>query len=347
MKSYKDKHALVGLLFLGIAAGLFGRGFERLRLSFLHTGDFNQATALLATEQNLAPQIQTPPTISLGFAGDIMLDRGVKAKVHTYFGGDYSKLFAHTEFLQEPDITFANLEGPVSDVGHDKHNRYSFRMDPSVVPALKAAGIDVVASANNHIGDWGVAALTDTLARLRAGGIQTCGIGMDKAEAETPAIFSKDGYTLGFLCFSDVGPDEMAATDTTPGILIVDDTDFDSIVANASKKVDALIVSFHWGVEYQAKHTARQAALATRAIAAGAVMVEGEHPHIVEDMSSYNGAPILYSLGNFIFDQAFSKETMHGLYVTANISGKSVTDVTPHPIVLDKNFAPSLVEAKN
>ncbi|MEI8129886.1 MAG: CapA family protein [bacterium] len=342
MKSYKDKQLLFGLLFLGLSAGFLGRGFEHIHFTFPATNDLNQAAAVIATQQNLVPSLPTPTSITIGMVGDIMLDRGVKFKVNKNLGGDYAKLFANASFLKDTDITFANLEGPVSDVGADRHNLYSFRMDPKIVPVLKDAGVDVVSSANNHIKDWGEPALIDTLERLRAGGIQTCGIGMNKAEAETPAIFTKGDRTVGFLCFTDVGPDDGAATDTKAGVLLANDPDFDTIVHTASTKVDALIVSFHFGVEYQTKHNARQEALAQKAIDDGAVMIVGAHPHVAEDIAAYNGAPILYSLGNFIFDQPFSSNTTHGLYVTATLTGKSVTDVTPHETVLDSNYAPSL-----
>lgn len=342
MKSYNDKKVLFGLLFLGLAAGFFGRGFEFIKISFPATHNLNTAAALLATEQNLAPTIKVEPVTTFGFVGDIMVDRGVKAKVNKYLGGDYAKLFANAGFLQEPDITFANLEGDVSTLGRDRHNLYSFHMDPAIIPALESAGVDVVSSANNHINDWGPTALADTLTRLRASKIATCGIGMNKTEAETPAILSRNGQTIGFLCFSDVGPNEAAATDTTPGILLASDPEFASIVKRASEKVNTLIVSFHFGVEYQAHPTARQKLLAQEAVDSGASLIVGAHPHVPEDISEYHGAPILYSLGNFIFDQEFSKETMHGLYVTASLKGKTFFDVLPHVTVLDKNFAPSL-----
>ncbi len=342
MKSYKDKQLLFGLLFLGLAGGALGHGFERLGLTVPASRDLGQAAAFMATETNIAPQVLPAPSITLGFAGDIMLARGVASQVKKNLGGDWNKLFLNAGFLAEPDVTFANLEGPVSDRGLDRHNLYSFRMDPSVVPALKAAGIDIVASANNHIGDWGPDALADTITHLRAGGIATCGIGMNKSEAETPAVFARDGYTVGFLCFTDVGPNDMAATETTPGILLASDPDYDGIIKRAAEQVDALIVSFHWGEEYQAKHNSRQEELARRAIDSGAAMVEGEHPHVAEDTDTYRGAPIFYSLGNFIFDQAFSKETTHGLFITAAISGKSVSDIATHITTYDKNFAPRL-----
>jgi poly-gamma-glutamate capsule biosynthesis protein CapA/YwtB (metallophosphatase superfamily) len=346
MKSYKDKdkQLLIGLLFLSLVAGLTGRFFETEHFTFPKANSLNSAAALLATQQNIVGTKQnTPVTVSLGFGGDIMLDRGVKTKVQKNLGGDYNALFANAGLLKDPDISFANLEGPVSDVGTDKHNLYSFRMAPETIPALKAAGIDVVSSANNHIGDWGYDAMVDTIKRLRAADIATCGIGMNKADAVTPAIFSKDGYTVGYLCFTDVGPNDMAATATTAGILLASDPDFDTIVRDAAKKVDALIVSFHFGVEYENLHNERQELLATKAVDDGAVMVVGAHPHVPEDIALHtNGAPRAYSLGNFIFDQPFSKETLHGIWLTADLTGKTITNLVSHKTTLDKNYAPSI-----
>lgn len=341
MKSYNDFALVAGLVVVGLFAGFFGRLAEKAgTLAFSPAAQLNSAAAILATEQNIVQSV--PPEITLGFVGDIMLDRGVKKKVSTVFGGDYTKLFTGAEFLTEPDIMFANLEGPVSDTGTDRHNLYSFRMDPKVLPILKDAGIDVVSFANNHIGDWGRPAFEDSLSRIRASGILPCGAGMNKAEASAPVILSENGYTVGFLCFSDVGPNDMAATEDRSGILLASDPEFDAVIHSASQKVNALIVSFHWGEEYETAHNARQEELAKRAIDAGAVMVAGHHPHVAQDIGEHSGAPIIYSLGNFIFDQYFSAETMRGLYVTATLSGKTISDLSPHIVRISKNSAPTL-----
>src|SRR3989344_2344305 len=102
-----------------------------------------------------APDIKDPNFVTLVFAGDIMLDRGVRSSVIKNFNNDYSALFEKLDILKKSDIVFANLEGPASDQGADQKNLYSFRMDPSVVPALKGAGISILSVANNHVGDWG------------------------------------------------------------------------------------------------------------------------------------------------------------------------------------------------
>lgn len=263
------------------------------------------------------PDIKDPNFVTLAFAGDIMLDRGVKNSVITNFNNDYSALFEKSKDLSKlfdgSDIFFANLEGTASDQGVDQKNLYSFRMDPSIVPTLKGAGISVLSVANNHIGDWGRDAYVDTLSRLKENEILYTGGGQDKKEAETPVIIEKYGLKIGYLGFSDKGPDYMAADDNKAGQLLASDPRFDEIIQNASKQVDYLIVSFHFGEEYQTKHNDRQEYLAHKAVDDGAKIIIGSHPHVIEDTEIYKNAYIAYSLGNFIFDQNFSKNTMQGM----------------------------------
>ena len=253
-----------------------------------------------------------PDFVTLLFGGDIMLDRGVKNSVIKNFGGDYSILFQNLYILKEADIAFANLEGPASDVGVDKHNLYSFRMDPSVIPVLGGAGFSVLSVANNHAGDWKREAYADTLARLKENEIQYTGGGINLQEAVQPTIIEKNGIKIGYLGFSDVGPSWMQATNADAGILLASDPNFDTIIKNASKQVDYLVVSFHWGIEYQTEHNSRQEYLAHKAIDDGAKIIIGGHPHVAQDTEVYKNSFIAYSLGNFIFDQYFSTNTMQG-----------------------------------
>jgi len=178
------------------------------------------------------PDVKDPNFVTLAFGGDIMLDRGVRNSVVKNFNNDYSALFGKSkeisDVITKSDITFANLEGTVSDQGADQKNLYSFRMDPATIPALKGAGISVLSVANNHIGDWGRAAYVDTLARLNENEILYTGGGNSKALAETPAIIEKYGMKIGFLGFSDKGPDYMVAQNYQAGILLASDPNFDA-----------------------------------------------------------------------------------------------------------------------
>ncbi len=290
----------------------------------IYYGGLADANTNWVQERVGIPDIKDPSFVTLSFGGDIMLDRGVRTSVVKNFNNDYSAIFAKSkelsDILKKSDITFANLEGTASDQGVDQKNLYSFRMDPSVVPALAGAGLDILSVANNHVGDWGRSAYSDTLARLKENEILYTGGGNDKTEAEAPTIIEKYGMKIGFLGFSDKGPDYMAADIDKAGILSANNPDFDQIIQNAAKQVDYLVVSFHFGEEYQAKHNSRQEMLAHKAVDDGAKLIIGSHPHVVEDTEVYKQSYIAYSLGNFVFDQKFSAPTMQGMLLEVKLN---------------------------
>ncbi|MCU0660560.1 MAG: CapA family protein [Candidatus Pacebacteria bacterium] len=277
--------------------------------------------------------------IDLVFAGDIMLDRGVRQNVYAYFGGDYGRLFTHAPEVARADIAFANLEGPASDKGADEGSIYSFRMEPKSLIAVRDAGFDVLSVANNHAGDWGREAFSDTLLRIQNAGMEFVGGGGNRAEAKQPKIIEKKGIKIGYLGFSDVGPAWIRATETSPGILLANDPHFEQSIKDAAAQCDVLVVSFHWGEEYKTgEHTERQKDLAHRAIDAGAKLVIGHHPHVIQDTEHYNGGYIAYSLGNFIFDQAFSKDTMEGLLLSVRLKRSEILQVQKNIVKLNQRF---------
>lgn len=271
----------------------------------------------LASLNSIEPEIDLipyPDYVIMTFAGDVMLDRGVEASVKKNLEGDFSRLFNNFTMFQNDDISFINLEGPVSDVGYNVGSKYSFRMDPQVLPELKDAGVDIVSFANNHIGDYTAKAFVDTLKRLSDNGILFAGGGANYTEASTPTVIEKNNIKTCFLAYSDVGPNWMKATEKNPGILLLSDPNFSNKITSAKSVCDVLVVSVHWGDEYK-PHTARQTKFARLAIDSGADIVVGHHPHVPQDVEIYNNKPIMYSLGNFIFDQSWSKPTMQGLVV--------------------------------
>jgi len=296
--------------------------------------------ALAVVSDDLPNEAEILDNTTIYFVGDMMLDRSVRTSVNKNFGGDYSKLFDNLSELKNADILFTNLEGDVSDKGNNVGSKYSFRMDPSVLPAIKDAGFDIVSFANNHVGDWNIAAFKDTMARLSDIGILQTGAGLTKDEAETPAIIEKNGVKFGFIGFSDVGPNWIKATSTTAGILLASDPRLPEIIENAKSKVDVLIVSFHWGIEYKKIHNSRQETLAHTSIDSGADMVIGHHPHVMQDIGTYQGKPIVYSLGNFIFDQYFSKDTMEGMLFEATFEGKNLKETKSRIIKLNSKYQP-------
>ena len=299
--------------------------------------------SFLVEEKVVIPEVKTPDFVKLIFGGDIMLDRGVKNSVVKNLGGDYSKLFDNLKMLKDFDIVFANLEGPASDKGRDKRNLYSFRMDPQVIDVLKDAGINIVSFANNHVGDWRSTAFTDTLARLKESGILYTGAGMNSVEAETPTIIEKHGMKIGFLGFSDVGPNDMKVGANQAGLLLASNLRFDEIIQNATKLVDYLVISFHWGDEYKSKHNKRQEYLAHRAIDVGAKIAIGHHPHVVQDFEVYKNGYIAYSLGNFIFDQSWSEPTMQGMLLEIELHKDGNMSVKKNTFQLNNFFQPEKI----
>ena len=282
--------------------------------------------------------------IELLFVGDIMMDRGVESMVHAYGEGDYDYPLEHVSgMLRGADITFGNLEGPISDKGEQKGSIYSFRMNPAVVKTLYDSGFDVLSLANNHMGDYGHEALEDTFRRLTRAGISYSGAGWNKKEAETPVIIERGGKRVGYLAFSDVGPNWIRAGEASSGIAIATKELITRVIRQAEGSVDILVVSFHFGEEYETNSNTKQQFLAHAAIDAGANIVVGHHPHVSQEIETYKGGVIAYSLGNFIFDQAFSKDTSEGLVLQVIIGeGGKVKDVEPTYIDFNQRFQPKI-----
>ncbi|MCF7834212.1 MAG: CapA family protein [Candidatus Pacebacteria bacterium] len=308
----------------------------------IYYGGKKDASSIWVMERAGVPHIKEPDFVTLLFAGDMMLDRGVKNSVNKNMNGDYAELFENLNILKEADITFANLEGPASDQGIDRRNLYSFRMNPETIPAIKSSGIDVLSVANNHAGDWGRDAFVDTLKRLKENEIYYTGGGTNRQEAEEPVIIEKYGMKIGYLGFSDVGPDWLGVNENA-GILLAKDTRFGEIIKNASTKVDHLIVSFHFGDEYKIIHNTRQEYLAHKAIDNGAKLVIGHHPHVMQDTEKYKDGFIAYSMGNFIFDQGFSENTMQGMLLQIKLWRNGDIGTQKNVVKLDKTFKPDKV----
>jgi len=293
----------------------------------------------LTGKDDNAKIIKKPKELTISFLGDIMMDRGVKASVQKNYDGDYNALFKNLGELKESDIVFANLEGPVSDVGNNVGSKYSFRMEPKSLDALASAGFNVLSFANNHVGDWNVAAFNDTLARLDKLGIVTVGAGKNLADASEVKIFEKNGIRVGFLGFTDVGPNWMKAEENKSGILLASDQNRLEYIKKAKESSDVLIVSYHWGDEY-VKYNARQKSLAESSIDAGADIIVGHHPHVIQDTVIYKNGLIMYSLGNAIFDQYFSEETMKGALVNVILAKDGIKEYEEKVFILDKTYVP-------
>lgn len=306
-----------------------------------------QVATLVALKQfdEMKQTSSAPKKISLGFVGDIMLDRGMKSSVAKYGNGDYIFVFEKVkDYLNDFDVLFGNLEGPISDRGTKTGSVYSFRMNPKSAAALQEAGFDILSVANNHIGDWSKVAMKDTFQNLKEAKIIYSGGGNNKEEAYEIKTVIKSDTKIAYLSFSQFGKGYLEAGEDTAGIAIISDEKLKSGIEKAKAENDIVIVSFHFGDEYKKEPNAYQKTFAHKAVDYGADLVVGHHPHVVEPIEKYKDKYIAYSLGNFVFDQHFSKETMEGLTLKVTVENKKITDMSSDKIVINKYYQPELAD---
>jgi len=232
--------------------------------------------------------------------GDICLAKGVEQKMREK--GSAYPFAGMAPFLRRADVVFGNLECCLATTGKAVPKKYNFRGRPENVRALKQAGFTVVSLANNHSLDYGRDALAETITHVRDAGIVPVGAGMSIRSAHSLRIITVRGLRVGFLAYLGLFPSVVPLTADKPAVAMAEMEAVTRDVGAARAKVDVLIVSMHAGQEYTFTHAARQQQIAHAAIDAGADMVIGHHPHVVQDSEVYRGRPIFYSLGNFIFD---------------------------------------------
>ncbi len=285
------------------------------------------------------------PSITLVFVGDIMLDRGVKEKVKKYGNGDWKFPFLKVaKELQEADILIGNLEGPISNKGKKVGSIYSFRAEPEVIEGLKFAGFDLLSVANNHIFDYGREAMEDTFKRLKEAKIYPLGGGFNQKEACEPLIKKIKGTKIAFLAFTNLGSPFWQATMEKSGICWLEEEKMKEKIKEAKEKAEIVIVSFHYGTEYLLKPTEFQIRISRVAIESGADLVVGHHPHVIQPIEKYKEGYIAYSLGNFVFDQNFSKNTTEGLILEVLVKGGKIEKVKPIKVKINQFFQPEIIE---
>lgn len=302
----------------------------------------------LTLEVEKEEEIITPPPPQeyiLLFTGDIMLDRGVKHMVKTH-EEDYTFPFLKIkEVLAGADLLFGNLESMISDKGRDVGGKYSFRAEPEALEGLVFAGFDVVTLANNHTFDWGREAFEDTMKRLLENNILYTGAGFDEYKAHSPTIIvMDDDFSIGFLGYTEFLFPSAMATEERSGVTTLSEENIKRDIEKAQEEVDFLIVTFHYGTEYQKTPNANQRKWSEGAIDFGADLVIGHHPHVTQPVEIYNDKYIAYSLGNFIFDQYFSEETMKGFMLEVKIIDGKIDEVNKIHYKLNKFYQPEFVE---
>ena len=286
--------------------------------------------------------IQRKDEIKMVFVGDIMLDRGVEYRLKK-LGEDYTYPFRNVKgYLGGFDLVFGNLESVISNQGRKMGSIYSFRSEPKSIDGLTYAGFNILSSANNHSFDYGGSALVDSVNRLREAGIVSVGAG--RSEVYKPVIMEINNMKIGFLAYTLVGSHNWTASDDVFGVAWLGKGHKDEI-SQAKEDTDYLVVSLHFGDEYESQPSGQSREMARSIIDAGADLLIGHHPHVVQPLERYNGGHIAYSLGNFLFDQDFSEETMRGIALEVVLEDGTVSSVVPRFIQLDDSFQINLLES--
>lgn len=257
--------------------------------------------------------------VSLIFAGDMMTDRGVDCR---YEGEKFLTIFDNIDKSKftESDFAFLNLEGPIAQGETEKvcSGSLVFNMPPRTLDLLQTLGIDSVSLANNHSLNAGNKGFIYTKELLKTNDIDSIG----KYEGFDESSVGK--YEINGQKFAIIAVDILAGN-----------VDLKSKLSELSLDGYFTIIYPHWGTEYATTHNSNQEYLAHRWIDQGANMVVGGHPHVTQDIEIYKDKLIVYSLGNFVFDQAFSTETQRGLVVAIELDDEKISvDLKPTKLVL-------------
>ena len=276
-------------------------------------------------------------SFSLVFAGDANLDGPAGALIAR--GGDP---LAHVAPLfAEADLRIANLECVVATTGEPADKNYTFNAHPRVLPVLRRH-LDGVTLANNHSGDYGRAAFAEMLDLLEAANLAQAGGGRNLSQAHAPWLVERAGLRVALLSYNEFMPRSYEADYDAPGIAWSEDEQVVADIQQARQqhRADLVVVFMHWGWENELAANPRQRQLARLLIDAGADAVIGGHPHVTQDIESYQGKPIVYSVGNFIMKQTDDDRQRQAWVLRMTFDRAGASGFTTHPVRLDADGIP-------
>ena len=310
----------------------------------------------LSVDNNYRPLSDKPAAINttplrLVFVGDVLLSRTI-GDIIAREGPAFPFEHMH-DVLSEGDITMGNLETTLTDSSTavcDKDPHYCFRAPPESVKGLVYAGFDIMTVANNHALDYGPAVMNDTLSHLTTAGIRYDGAQQAPGDTVQKAVmFDRSGVRVAYLGFNDVwfytNATGYLTNKYSPGDYprpwnASEETVIQS-VKQARSQADIVVVNFHFGKEYNFTHSMRQEELSHLAADAGADIIVGHHPHVIQDLEVYNGSVIAYSLGNFIFDAKGTGAREGGLLtVLIDPDSKQLMGYSFDKVFADPEFQP-------
>lgn len=268
--------------------------------------------------------------VTIMVTGDVLLARTVNACMVNEEDWTFP-LATVAPFLSQADVTWVNLETPIVSECPLRYQGRRFCGDPRTLASLTLAGVDVANIANNHAEDQGAEGVAETVSFLEAIDIDVTG----RAKA---VVLEVKGKTIGMLGFNEVNPLK-SVTQALPATI-------EAQVRSLRSKVDYVLVVFHWGIEYRLTQNSTQRNLAKIAIDAGADAVIGHHPHWVQGVEVYQGKPIVYSLGNFVFDMGEGGWVNDGAIALVTLKADGRLDLDLVPVVIENSSTPRLATEK-
>jgi poly-gamma-glutamate synthesis protein (capsule biosynthesis protein) len=288
------------------------------------------------------PLFAREKTVDISFVGDVMVAEEPGALIAS--GKD--PFAGVAKYLTSKSLRIANLECVVATKGTAEIKPFTFRAEPRTIPAI-ARYFDGVSVANNHSGDFGKDAFAEQLDLLEAAHLPYFGGGRDLAAAHRPWVVERNGIRIAFLGYVEFKPRSFEASATRPGVAWSGEDEQvlrDIRAARAEYRANLVIPVMHWGWEDEGTPSERQRVFARLMLDAGADMVVGGHPHVTQGAEIYKGKPIIYSLGNFLFNGFDTEATTTGWLLEAKAGPSGVHSWRTHVVRLAANGVPRLEE---
>lgn len=272
--------------------------------------------------------------VVMDFVGDVMLGRGIAELAESK---GYPYLYRGVaDYWKQSDLVAANVESAVLRLPENQYKREDKKIrlflscNYDALDSLREAGVNLFGFANNHITDFGIEPIEELISYMKNEEVLYSGIGMNRSDAVKYVLTNVNGVKVAFISVSDIYYAPDIAGEQSAGVLTTGYTGYNQIVNRASRESDLTIVYMHFGEENEVTTNKHQEQIAHQLVEAGANIVIGSHPHVVQKAEKYRDGMIFYSMGNFIFDQGntFSRDSMM-LQLKVNKTGKCEFEVIP------------------
>ncbi len=285
--------------------------------------------------------------LSIVAGGDVMVGHWTAPFLNKH-GSDYPYR-NFSEVLQDADVAFGNLEAPLADTGSAvEDKKFTFKVPTRHAKGLKTGGFNLLSLANNHILDYGIGGLEQTLVALDNIGMAYAGAGLTLDDAWQPAVVETRVGKVALLAFAMTFPTEFWATDEQGGTAYPYEKRLIRYLEYLEQQADFTVVSFHWGTEKKTTPNDYQIYFARLAIDHGADLILGHHPHVLQGLEIYKNRLIAYSLGNLAFS-VYSGTAIDSMLLKVFMDREGLLYAKIIPLNIDNSevlFQPTLASEK-